>query len=121
MSWFDVKKDTKKADRLYVLEIVIEGVIVYKVGKASGGSSKDRMLSIISSYFDVYRVTPAVRIVRDRACEDVFTKENECHKRLKEYSFESDKAFSGHTELFETSKDIVLEVYEDVLQCCKDS
>ena len=90
-------------------------VPLYKVGKASSNSSKKRMLEIIGSYFDTYRVTPMVRIVRDRVCEDVFTKEAECHKRLKEFAYASEKAFSGHTEVFRCSKEDVIAVYEEVL------
>ncbi len=115
-TWFKVTKGDPDTERLYVLEIEIEGTVVYKVGKASGHSSKQRMLQIIGSYFDVYRRTPIVSIVRDRDCTDVFKKETKCHVELKEFRYFPEKSFSGYTELFLVDKEKVIEVYERVLE-----
>lgn len=115
MSWFKVNKTNTDIERLYILEINIEGTIVYKVGKASGHSCKQRMLQIVGSYFDVYRCTPVVSVVRDRECIDVFKKETKCHHELKEYQHVPPKTFTGSTELFEVDKEKVIEVYERVL------
>lgn len=120
-TWFKVTKGDVEIERLYILEIDIEGTVVYKVGKASGHSSKQRMLQIIGSYFDVYRRTPVVKIIRDRECTDVFKKETECHVELKDYRYFPDKTFSGCTELFNTDKEKVIEVYERVLENNKDT
>ena len=115
-TWFKVNKNLDNVDRLYIMEIVVGETTVYKVGKASGHNSKQRMLQIIGSYFDVYRVTPVVRIIKDKEVKNVFEKETKCHHALAEWQYKFDKAFSGHTEIFNVTKEKVLEVYKDVLQ-----
>ena len=116
MAFARVRKEFGDTERLYILEIVVDDITVYKVGKASGHSSKKRMLQIVESYFDVYRVTPVIKIVKDREVTEVFMKETKCHHELKEWQFVPVKKFSGSTELFNVTKEKVLEVYEDVLQ-----
>lgn len=119
MAFARVRKEFEDTERLYILEMIVDEVTVYKVGKASGHSSKKRMLQIVESYFDVYRVTPLVKIVKDREVKDVFSKETKCHHELKEWQFTPAKKFSGATELFNIDKEKVLEVYENVLQGIK--
>ena len=118
-SWFNVKKD-KDVDRLYIMEVEVDGNVVYKVGKSSGHSSKQRMLQICGSHFDVYRFSPRISIVRDRECNDVFKKETKCHRELEEFRFSSEKAFSGSCELFNVDKEKVIEVYERILEDKED-
>ena len=120
MSWFNVKKGDESVERLYVLEMIIDGTIVYKVGKASGHSSKARMLQIIGSYFDAYRITPVVKIIKDTACTGVFEKETLCHQELAEYRYVPEKVFSGVTEIFKAEKEVVLEVYKRILEGTKE-
>ena len=115
-TWFKVNKNLENVDRLYVMEIVVGETTVYKVGKASGHSSKQRMLQIIGSYFDVYRKTPVVSIIKDKEVTNVFEKETKCHHALAEWQFTPEKSFSGSTEIFNVSKEKVLEVYKNVLQ-----
>ena len=119
-AWFKVKKDFDNVDRLYILEIMIGDTLVYKVGKASGHNSKQRMLQIIGSYFDVYRVTPIIKVVKDKEVSNVFEKETKCHHALAEWQYIPEKAFSGSTELFLVDKEKVLEVYKDVLQSTEE-
>jgi hypothetical protein len=119
-AWFKVKKDFDNVDRLYILEIMIGDTLVYKVGKASGHSCKQRMLQIIGSYFDVYRVTPIIKVVKDKEVSNVFEKETKCHHALAEWQYIPEKAFSGSTELFLVDKEKVLEVYKDVLQSTEE-
>ena len=120
MSWFNIKKGDENTERLYVLEMIVDGIVVYKVGKSSGHSSKARMLQIVGSYFDAYRVTPVVKIVKDTACTGVFEKETLCHQELVEYKYTPDKSFSGCTETFKIDKEVVLEVYKRVLEGTKE-
>ena len=116
-SWFNVRKESEEnVERLYVLEMVVDDKVVYKVGKSSGHSSKQRMLQIIGSYFDAYRDTPVVKIVKDKVCTDVFKKETKCHQELAEYKFRAEKVFSGCQELFDVDKEVVLEVYKRILE-----
>lgn len=114
---YGMKRDVDfTIDRLYLLEILVPGMgLVYKIGKASGKSSKDRMLQIVGSMFDVYRETPIVKIVRDRSCQDVFTKESACHRELKPHRIKVAKKWSGCTECFSVTKDVAIEVYERIL------
>ena len=74
------------------------------------------MLQIIGSYFDVYRVTPVVKIVKDKEVKNVFEKETKCHHVLAEWQFVPEKAFSGSSELFNIDKEKVLEVYNKVVK-----
>ena len=74
-TWFKVNKNLENVDRLYVMEIVVGETTVYKVGKASGHSSKQRMLQIIGSYFDVYRKTPVVSIIKDKEVTNLTERE----------------------------------------------
>lgn len=111
------RKKEESTSRLYILEIIVDGHTVYKIGKASGANCKQRMLQIVGSYFDVYRVTPVIKVVRDRPCDDVFTKETKCHNELALFRYISEEIFSGHTELFKTDKEKVIEVYERILGC----
>jgi hypothetical protein len=102
--------------------MVVDGRTVVKVGKASGRSAKDRMLQIVGSYFDVYRVTPVVKIKRDRVVEDVFAKEAELHRYFKDKQYVPEKKFSGSTELFDVGLDVVVDKYEEVIgeKVCKE-
>ena len=115
-SWFKVNRNLDNVDRLYVLEIMVGDTLVYKVGKASGHSCKQRMLQIIGSYFDVYRVTPIIKVVKDKEVTNVFEKETKCHHTLAEWQFVPEKAFSGSTELFLVDKEKVLEVYNKIVK-----
>lgn len=116
MAWLKVKKDFENVNRLYILEIQIGETVVYKVGKASGHSCKQRMLQIIGSYFDVYRVTPIIKVVKDKEVSNVFDKETKCHHALAEWQYTPDKAFSGSTEVFKVDKEKVLEVYNEIVK-----
>jgi hypothetical protein len=101
--------------------MVVDEKIVVKIGKASGISAKERMLQIVGSYFDVYRVTPVVRIKRDRVVEDVFAKEAELHKYFRDKQYTPNKSFSGSTELFDVELDVAVDKYEEVIgaKICK--
>ena len=112
------KLGKEKVQRLYLMEIWVEGYDkpAYKFGKASGHSSKERMLQIIGSYFDCYRCTPIIKIVRDREVDDVFTKETSLHHEFIDDRISCDgKKWSGMTECFLLDKDIAIEAYERVV------
>ena len=110
--------DKPKVERVYILELLIDGLAdpIYKIGKASGESSKKRLLEIIGSYFDAYRVNPIVRIVRDRKTKDALLREGELHVMFEEYSYKSKKKFSGCTELFKgVDLDELISQYERIV------
>jgi len=116
------RKQLAGGDRLYVMELLIDGreSPVYKIGKASGHSSKKRLLQIIGSYFDKYRVTPVVKIKRDRVVEDVFAKETELHHWFEDKQYMPEHSFSGSTELFEVELEEVVAKYDEVIGIKRD-
>lgn len=118
MAFLSVGKNPSKKQRLYILEFTILGEKVYKIGKASGTSSVDRLMDIVRSYFTAYRITPEVKIVRDREVPDdkVFEYETCLHKFFANYTYQPSKSFSGSTELFEVCKDDVIQAYEAVIE-----
>ena len=111
------RKDLGGGDRLYILEMWIEGrdTPLYKLGKASGHSSKKRMLDICGSYFDRYRETPVIRIKKDKVVTDVFAKETALHHHFANKRFVSQYKFSGCTEVFDITFEEALEKYEEVI------
>jgi len=107
---------TATLDRLYIFSIRFEsGMEVVKIGKSSGKSSLDRMLQIQRDYFNKYRCTFICRIVRDRECDDVFSKESMLHRFFKEYQYKPHTAFDGSTELFVIGLDEAKMAYKAVL------
>ena len=112
-------KSKNKKTRLYCMEITTQCKTYYKFGKSSGSSSKDRMLQIISSYFDSHRETPIVKIIRDRTINKdlVFTYETTLHKYFNFYQYSKDLlSFSGSTECFHIPKDIAILCFEQVIE-----
>lgn len=114
----DLKKGKHKEERVYILEMYIDGLEepIYKIGKASGDSSKKRMLEIIGSYFDIFRVTPIVKIKRDRKTKDALSKEHELHIMFEQFKYTPTKKFSGSTELFKgLDLDELIKRYEEII------
>lgn len=116
-----VKKIRKDHNRLYIMRFTVPEYdgFIYKIGKTSGVSSKNRMLSIISSYYDAYRLTPVVKIVRDREVVDgVFDKEAALHEYFHKNSYTPDRQFSGFSEFFAGVEEAELIArYEECLVC----
>lgn len=109
----------KKKQRLYLMNIKLKsGLTVVKIGKASGPSSKERMLQICSSIYDVQRVTPAISIKRDQEVpyDDVFRYETILHRFFQDYRYEgNERPWDGKTELFVIPLDDAVQAYESVL------
>ena len=112
-------KSKSKKTRLYCMEITTGDKTYYKFGKSSGISSKDRMLQIIGSYYDVHRETPIVKIVRDRPIDKdlVFKYETVLHQYFNFYQYSKKLlSFSGSTECFHINKDIAVLCFEQVIE-----
>ena len=108
----------KKKQRLYIMEIVLpSGMTVIKCGKASGPSSKERMLQICSSIYDKHRRTPMIKIQRDREVDAdlVFKYETIIHKFFSDYQFSSKAKWDGVTECFVVPLDDMIAAYEAVI------
>lgn len=119
MAFLKVGKTPVKDRRLYCMRITTPGEVYYKFGVASGHSAKERLLQIASSYYDKYRETPVIKIMRDQKIdpEIVFKYETTLHRFFKYYSFDSNmyRAFDGSTECFTIDKDTAIQAYEAVL------
>jgi len=93
--------------------------VYYKFGVASGHSSKERLLQIATSYYDKFRETPVIKLMRDRKvdAETVFQYETILHKFFAFYRYDSNRfwPFDGSTECFVLDKDVAIQAYEAVL------
>ena len=118
-AFLKVGKSPIKDRRLYCMRITTPSKIFYKFVVSSGLSAKERMLQIAGSYFDVYRETPIIKIMRDRkvAADVVFKYENTLHKFFAFYRFSSnlDRPFDGSTECFLVDRDPAIQAYEAVM------
>lgn len=118
MSFLKVGEKVKPKQRLYIMEIVLpSGMPVVKIGKASGPSSKERMLQICSSIYDMFRTTPSMKIKRDREVPEdkVFKYETILHRFFKDYRYETKHKWSGNTECFVVPIADVVQAYEAVI------
>jgi len=109
----------KKKQRLYIMEITLpSGMKVTKIGKASGQSSKERMLQINGSIFDKHRCTAMISIKRDREvpADKVFEYETVLHRFFSSYQYEHKTRFDGITECFVVAVDDVVQAYEAVIE-----
>ena len=109
-----------KKQRLYIMSIELpSGMRVVKIGKASGESSKERMLQINGSIFDKFRCTAKISIKRDREvpADKVFEYETILHRFFSAYKYDPPHKFDGSGECFvlpHDSEDVVT-AYELVI------
>jgi len=112
-------KPPNKKQRLYLMERVLpSGMTVIKCGKASGASSKERMLQICSSIYDKFRRTPMIKIQRDREvpADKVFEYETIMHKFFSDYRYNHATKWDGITECFVVPLDDMVAAYEAVIE-----
>lgn len=116
MAFLKVGVPHDKDRRLYCMRITMPDSVWFKFGVASGPSSKNRMLQIAASYYDLYRETPVIKIMRDRKIDGdvVFKKENILHKFFGMYQY-TKTPFDGSTELFDIEIDPALQAYDAVV------
>ena len=109
----------KKKQRLYLMEIELpSGMHVCKFGKASGLSSKERMLQINGSIFDKFRYTAKIGIKRDREVDAdlVFKYEARLHQFFSDYRYEHNIKWDGISECFVIPLDDAVQAYEAVIE-----
>ncbi len=109
-----------KDQRLYLMRIKLPGplpVTVMKIGKASGHSSKDRMLQINGSIFDKYRETAMIYICKDQTvpADKVFEYETLLHRFFAHYKIVDNYKFDGATECFEVDEEVARQAYSAVI------
>lgn len=120
-------QDQNKVQRVYVIKLILDdGTIIHKVGKASGRSSKERLLQILGSFFDKYRYIPRSSIRLDMSTPVAFLVEKHMHTLLAEYQYTRlDSKVSGYTEMFtDIDEDVLLDYmrnfpYNELLQVKK--
>ena len=93
------------------------GMTLIKIGKASGPSSKKRMLQICSGIYDRHRRTPMIKIQRDKEVpgDKVFEYETILHRFFSDYQYTSKVKWDGITECFVIPRDDAIQAFEAVV------
>ena len=119
MAFLSVGKAPVKDRRLYCMRITTPEEVYYKFGVASGHSAKERLLQIAGSYFDKYRETPVIKIMRDQKVDPelVFRYETILHKFFAFYKYNQSVywPFDGSSECFTVDKDVAIQAYDAVM------
>lgn len=111
MSRYKRKIPQNHSGTVYVLEIKLEGEIVYKVGVTVYSVSR-RVLQIIEGMHKSYGYFPEVRILKQDKTRHHFKVEKAIHNQLDEWKYVPDFVFTGSTELFKgVDRDVLLERY----------
>jgi len=97
---------------IYIYRVTLaDRTVIHKVGVSSHKNMIVRLLEINRGFFEKYRYIPECRCKKYRLVKDAYKVEKMIHKELDRYIFE--KPFSGSTEVFTNSYEVVLECYED--------
>ena len=119
MAFLNVGKAPVKDRRLYCMRITTPGKVYYKFGVASGHSAKERLLQIAASYYDKYRETPVIKLMRDRKIDPakVFQYETTLHRFFKFYTYDNNMylPFDGSSECYTIDKDVAIQAYDAVI------
>ena len=118
MAFLKVGKEPVKKQRLYLMEITLpSGMVVVKIGKASGENSTSRMMQIVESVYQKFRKTPMIYIKRDREvpADMVFKWEAQLHRFFSDYQYNTNHRFSGSTECFSIPLADAVMAYEAVI------
>lgn len=111
----DKKVDDDSAGILYVLEMHIDGTVVYKIG-VTKRKIEERVVEILGSFFNKYRYFCYVKPRKFSKTSDVYKKESLLHRHFKDYRYESEHVWSGNTEVFYNLElDVILNAYALVL------
>ena len=111
----DTSKVAKDKGILYILSICLEDEDIVKVGVTCRNRVEDRIEEILRSIFKVYRYYPYCYPKRFRTVDNVYEKEARLHKQLEDYKYSVNKAINGYTEFFKVDLNVVVKMYEDLL------
>jgi|TARA_R110000744_G_scaffold202521_1_gene321392 hypothetical protein len=100
---------------LYVVCFTLEGKELIKIGVTTR-KIEDRVSEILVSIFKKYREFPYCRPKKFKKTYDIFHKEAILHEYFKNYSYITEKKFSGSTEFFDVPLCKVVEAYENLLE-----
>jgi hypothetical protein len=109
------KKDVAQDGILYVLLVQLEDKALVKVGVTCRAKVEDRITEILVSIWKRYRVFPELYPKRYKSTLDVYGKEARLHKLLEDYRYKTKHKFSGSTEMFDVDLDVVVSMYEEML------
>lgn len=101
---------------LYLLEFVINGRVVVKVGVTQRSSIEERTAQILVSFFKVYRFFPYVRPKRYKRCEDPYGLEAKIKSHFKDHKTKFKKSFNGSSECFDISLDDAVSLYDSLIE-----
>lgn len=99
---------------LYLLCLNVDGVDVVKIGVTTR-KIDDRVCEILHSHYKVYRWFPECYPKRFRKTKDVYEKEKILLDYFELYKFNAKKPFGGCQELVYAPLELVVEIYEKVL------
>jgi len=100
---------------LYLVHFNLEDKDLVKIGVTSR-PIEERMAEVLKSIFKQYREFPFCRPKRFRKTADVYEKEASLLKHFKNYSYTTEKKFSGSTEFVDAPLDEVVVVYEELVK-----
>ena len=90
----------------------IEDKTIYKIGLTTRLKIEERVVEILASVFQSYRVFPRCYPKRFQRTTDIYEKEAALHYHFSLCSYKPFSAFSGSTELFDIEdKEYLLEMY----------
>lgn len=100
---------------VYLLEIELEGKVVYKVGVTANALVKTRVLQLIDGMEKVYGYYPKVTVRAEEKCSNYYQVESMVHRELEDYSYEACEVFGGCTELFIGEYAIISDKYKECI------
>ena len=114
---FKVSRGLVKEDEgiVYLLEIHLEDKVLVKIG-ITQRKIEERVVEILASIFQKYRLFPYCRPKRFKKTDRIFEKEAELHRYFKDRSYKTEHKFGGSSEMFDIPLDEAVEVYEKVLK-----
>ena len=111
----DVEDLQEGSGILYLVHFKLEGKDLVKIG-VTNRSIEERMSEVLVSIFKKYREFPYCRPKRFRKTGNAYEKEASLLKHFKNYSYTTEKKFSGSTEFVDAPLDKVVAVYEELLK-----
>ena len=84
---------------VYILRIVLEGTVTYKIGITTK-TVVFRAKQIIEGVYKTYGYFPEVRVLRQGKTKNHFKVETAMHNQLCDFKYIPDFTFTGSTELF---------------------
>lgn len=113
---FKVSKKDVAEDKgiVYLLEMHMDDKVLVKIGVTSR-KVEERVVEILTSFFQKYRYFPYCRPKRFKKTEGIYKKEAMLHKYFEDKRYKTQHVFGGCTEMFDIGLDEAVDAYERVL------